>query len=199
MDKNKILNVISIIFMVFLAGIIFNIFYYKEYHAVLWICYTAILLIIVGIMRRNSSLILSQVIILAIPDLFWIIDFFAILLTGNSPFALSVYVFQDNPFIKKFIAMQHLFTVPLALYAFILINKKPSKYTPLVSLIEVSLFFFITRAFIQQNINCVYQSCANFSWGSYYPMTWFVTYFSIIILAYLILFFVFRFSNRKIS
>ncbi|MEM3074560.1 MAG: hypothetical protein QW727_01305 [Candidatus Pacearchaeota archaeon] len=193
MDKAKenfLLNFIAFFMAVFLITIIVSIIYYKNYSSIFWLCYTGIAIILIGILKRNSSLILSQVIILAIPDFLWGIDFFSIVISGDSLLNLARGFFIEERFLKKFVAIQHLFTIPLSIYSLYILKVKSSWKVLVFSFVQLEIFFWLTKYFALEraNINCVYYSCANIGWGAdIYPLAWIVTMFGFSLLVYFII------------
>lgn len=188
-SKNLILNFIGILFIILGIGAIINTIYQKELGLapIFWICYVSMILIGLGVLTKNYLLLLSQLNILAIPLIFWNIDFFYILLIGKSLFGVADYFFIPEPLIGKIITTQHIFTIPLSIYALYLIKIKEN-FAWAISFFEVSVIFFITRAISspEQNINCVFSSCMNFN-APYYPLAWFFVFFIIIFITNFIL------------
>lgn len=187
--KNIIMNFIGILFIILGVGAIINTIYHINLSLapILWLCYICIILLGIGALTKNYLLLVSQLNILAIPLLFWNIDFYYILFTGNSLLGIADYFFISGPLIGKLITLQHLFTVPLTIYALYLIKIK-SNYIWLISFLEITIVFFITRLISspEQNINCVFSPCVNFS-VPYYHLTWFVGFFIIIFITNFVL------------
>ncbi len=176
----KIQVIIGWLFILFGTAAIINTIYQGNPPQILWICYSSLILLGIGILTKNSLLTLSQMDIIMIPLIIWTIDFIFFLISGHSFFGIVDYFFQEGPLISKIITLQHLFTVPLALLA-VYITKIKTKRAWIVSFIQVSFIFLITRLLTSpaNNINCVYKSCINFSF-KHYSIMWFVTMFVII-------------------
>ena len=187
--KNRIMNFIGISFIILGVGAIINTIYHQNLGLapILWFSYISLILIGIGALTKNYLLIVSQLNIIAIPYIVWDIDFLYILFTGNSLLGIADYFFIPGPLIGKIISSQHLFTVPLAIYALYLIKIRDN-YTWLISFFEVGVVFFITRLISssEQNINCVFSPCMNFS-IPYYHLTWFISFFIIIFVTNFIL------------
>jgi len=186
--KNIILNLIGILYIILGVGAIINTIYIELGLApILWLCYIGVILIGIGFLMKNYLLVLSQLNILAIPLLFWNIDFYSILLTGNSLFGITEYFFISGPLIGKIISSQHLFTIPLAIYTIYLIKIKSNAW--LISFFQITIVFFITRLISSpdQNINCVFKSCMNIQFTGFYPLIWFIGFFVIIFVTNFIL------------
>ena len=182
--KNYILNFIGILFIILGIGAIINTLYQKELGLapILWICYISIILIGIGALTKNYLLLLSQLNILAIPLIFWNLDFFYVLFTKNSLFGITDYFFIPGPLIGKLITAQHFITIPLTIYCLYLIKIKKN-FAWAISFFQIAVVFFITRAISppEKNINCVFTSCIDFNFNiPYYPIIWFFIFFIII-------------------
>ena len=187
--------IVGILFISIIISLI-NIFTFKLYESFFWLCYTGMLIIAIGIMQKKYYLILSQIIILAIPDILWIIDFFYILFTGNSLFQLSTYFFEDRPLIAKLVSLQHLYVIPLALYTlyFFKISKLDKKKSLQFAAVQLIIFFILGMMFTTQetNINCVYELCFDISITNWlatnfpYGFAWFLVMYSMMIISYFI-------------
>lgn len=193
--KRLILNGIIIILLISLVILIINIFVFKLYSSIFWLCYTGILLIMIGIWKNKSYIVLSQIIILAIPDVLWIIDFLAILITGNSVMNLSNYFFQPRPLLAKLVSLQHLYVIPLALFALYIIKIDKAKLALRFAAVQLVVFLFLSRTFtpIEDNINCTYFTCFDLQPLNYlegilpYSFGWYGIMFLSALVVYLIL------------
>jgi hypothetical protein len=199
--KRRYNLILNLIIGIFSAVLIFAIILYISKGLtwnLLWICYPAITLITIGIFFKKSNLILSQVVILFVPDSLWIFDFIIKLVTGKSPLGMTNYFF-NNPFsLSNILTLHHFFIVPLSILAlFILKVKRNDKVFGLV-LLEL-LFFFILSYLIPQNsgINCLPIStiCTSLKFPKTipYPLIWgaveviftFLSYYLLISLPFL--------------
>ena len=144
---------------------------------ILWFSYTALLLIGIGILTKNPYLIASQVNIVFIPYLFWNVDFFYVLFTGNSLFGITDYFFQSRPLLSQIITLQHVFIIPISFLALYLMELKRKDFWKL-SVIEVAVFFFIIKILKPtENINCIFENCLPFEIQIIpYEITWFAAY-----------------------
>jgi len=163
----------------------------KYYIALLWTCYIAIPIIIIGLIKKNPYIILSQVTILALTDLLWIFDFICLILLGHTILGIkSVDIFPSQSFILKLGNLQHLVIVPLSIVALSILKVKRNYKTLLVSLAEVSILFLLTLFFVPSNqgINCVHITCIGIpiTFLPYY-LTWFLFVFGFVILSYFII------------
>lgn len=190
MKKEIILNIIGVIFLILGISAILNTLFNLEQGLapILWFSYIGLILLAIGVLRRDSYLIAAQLCILAIPYLFWNVDFFYYLFQGKSLFGIVDYFFIPGAIMGKIISSQHLFNLPLSLIAIYLIGLKRKDFWK-VAFFEVAVLFFITRIFTdyEKNVNCVYHNCANFNFGLWYPLEWFLAYFVMIIIANLII------------
>lgn len=179
MNKKIILNLIGYIFLIWgLAAIIDNILKVDTGIApVLWISYVCLIVIAIGILKRDSSLIASQVAILAIPYMFWNVDFFYQIFTKSGLWGITDYFFSPGSLTGKIIPLQHIFNVPLSLYCIHLIGLKKSNFW-IISVVQITVTFIISRIVTnyEQNVNCVYRNCANFDLGLPYIIEWFAAY-----------------------
>ena len=181
--KSITLKVLGLFFiLISIIAITYAIFNGKLYQ-LFWICYIAILLIGIGILTNNSYLIITQINILFIPLIIWNIDFSYLITTKTPLWGITDYFFVwQNSAIGKFISLQHVYTIPLALLALYFIKIK-RKDTWKISLLEITLIFILTKIFTaeQQNINCVFNSCIPLNTHLPYNFTWFICFFIIIL------------------
>jgi len=186
-EKNKriILIVLGIFFILLSIAAYANSIYRGYPGQILWFCYLVILLIGIGMLIQNSTLIVSQLNIMAVPLIIWSTDLLYVFATGNELFGIASYFLIPGPIIGKIVTSQHLFTLPLAIFALYLIKIK-RKDAWKFSFIELGIVFIVTRLITleEYNVNCVYKNCLNFNVGaaSLYPLTWFVLGFSLVIL-----------------
>lgn len=189
MNKNKKSIVIDFIgFLLFALGIsaITNSLFIENPYQIFWSCYLGLIIIGIGVVKRNSFLIMSQIYILAIPILIWDIDFLYHFILGKPLLGITDYFFREEGLnIGKIISLQHLFVIPLSIYALGKIGIKKGKDAWKMSLIQISVIF-LTVIFLtppEQNINCVFAMCgsSDFS-GTAYRITWFGIFFGTVLL-----------------
>ncbi|MGV8142069.1 MAG: hypothetical protein ACP5NS_00350 [Candidatus Pacearchaeota archaeon] len=177
--KEKVIFVIGVIFLVFGVLAIANTLAHLDegLAPILWFSYIGLILLAIGCFRRNSSLIASQLCILAIPYVIWNIDFFTYLFFGSSLWGSVDYFFTSGALLGKIISLQHIFNIPFSLFAIYLIGLKRTNFWK-ISVIEITVLFFVSRLFTTplQNVNCVYRNCASFDFGIWYPLQWFLGY-----------------------
>jgi len=189
---NKYLNhFFSLLGMIFiLLGImaIIESFISKNPLQILWFCYPCLILIGIGIFRKNTYLIISQLNILLIPIIIWNIDFFSIVFINKTIFGITDYLFQGKTaIISLIITSQHLFIIPISLltiYFKKIKNKTPWK----LSIIQITIFFIIIRLFtpIAMNINYAFypfNPIDKLIPQQYYPTFWFLIFFIMILIS----------------
>ncbi|MEX0933022.1 MAG: hypothetical protein WDZ77_02915 [Candidatus Pacearchaeota archaeon] len=174
-----ILDIIG--FTLFALGVaaVANSLFIKNPTQIFWGCYLGLLIMGIGIIKRNSFLIMSQVYILAIPMIIWDMDFLHYLILNQPLWGITDYFFLErNLDLSKAISLQHLFSIPLALYATKKIGLKRKDAWKL-SLIQITLVYIIVSLFTipEANINCVFDPCINLYFGIPYRLTWFITIF----------------------
>ena len=121
---------------------------------------------------------------------------------GQTLFGVVDYFFLPGPLLGKIISLQHLFTIPLGIYLLFLVKLKRKDAWKL-SFVTLIILFLITRIFTLEidNINCVYQSCINYSIGNgIYPFIWFaVSFLGVFITNKIIIKFLKKPKKSKIS
>lgn len=187
-QKNIILYSITILFSITFGLIIANFVYAKTYYAFFWSSYITLSIIIIGLLKKNSNIILSQLIILWIPNLFWTFDFFYMTFSGNSLFGI-VNFFPKEIFLLKLASLEHIYVIFLSLLALSILKVKKNYKILLASLVEITLIFFLTLFFApKRSINCLDLSCITVPLNflpSY--LIWFILTFSFITVSYFII------------
>jgi len=178
MKKGVALNVIGVIFLIFGIGAWVNYTLTFDLNKIFWMCYLSLIIMGIGALRKNAYVIMSQVYILALPLIIWDIDFIFRLFSGTPLFGITDYFFWGDFNFGKFIVLQHLFSVPLAIFAARNIGLE-RKDAWKVSLIQIALVYITVSSFVpkEHNINCIFTSCVNTSLGLPYPLIWFVVFF----------------------
>ncbi len=174
--KFKHLTVIGIIFIIFGILAIVNSLIQSNVNQIFWYCYFSLFFLGLGLISRDSYLIGSQINIIAFPILFWDIDFFYNLFTSNSLFGITDYFFVGGQWLGKIVSLQHLFTLPLALYAFYKIgcNRKDMWKASIFTILSILILSKILTP-SENNINCVYKSCVSFiPQVNFYLILWIV-------------------------
>ncbi|MBS3074672.1 hypothetical protein J4447_04470 [Candidatus Pacearchaeota archaeon] len=178
MSKNIILNITGVIIL--LVGVIgiFNAFYFNRIYDIFWFCYIGMILLGLGIIIRNIPLIKSQMYILLIPDVIWVIDFLVRLLSGRSFLGIVDYFFRETNVLVKIVSLQHVYLLPLVIAAVFLIGKpiRTNNKGVLISVIEITFIYLTTLIFTSpsSNVNCVYRFCSESPWTNpFYPLIWY--------------------------
>ena len=194
--ENKIKKIILYIIVVLLIlPLIEGVNYYSKlnlYQGLFWICYTALPIIIIGILLRKPTLILTQLFIIMIPDILWIIDFIGMIFTGNSLFGISKYFFEPSSLFRKLSTFQHFYTVPLSILALGIIKTNKIKIKILlISFCELMGFFILGFILPPRGINCLPNgmSCTSLHITDAipYPLFWIIVEFSFATISYLII------------
>ena len=187
-QKSAVLNFLGIFFLAIGLLAMANSFIRRDPFQVLYFCYIGLVLIGVGTLTRKSYIIMSQVYILAIPLIIWGIDFLHYLIFRSPLWGITDYFFQNLHFLPdRLITLQHLFTIPLAIYAASLIGVK-RKDAWEWSIVQITILYFVIFLFSppQLNINCVFTSCVNFisiSSAGLYSFLWFLAAISMILIS----------------
>ncbi len=187
--KERFIDFTGGLFFIFGLTAIINSFLFYGIQHVLWFCYAGLILMGIGFLKRNHLLVESQLNILSVPLIVWTIDFFYFLIFNHSLLNIVDYFFEPGPLLSKVITSQHLFTLPLAVYAIRFIPPK-SENSWKFSFIQVSIIFLISRVLTdyEQNINWVYHTSLNLGIPSnYYAGLWFVMVFIMILVTNLAL------------
>jgi hypothetical protein len=175
-----ILNIIGIIPLVIGILAVLNSLYTQNPTQILWMCYISLIIIGIGILARNSFLIMSQLYIITIPLIMWNIDFFYHLFFHSSLWGIANYFFVEKTLnLGKIISLQHIFTIPLSIYA---VSKIKLKRTDAWkwSFAQIFVVYAIISIFFppEANINCVFAPCGDFNFaGINYRIVWFAAVF----------------------
>src|SRR3989344_6323202 len=182
MKDKSLTNIIGVIFLLFGITAIINTSFEYGIKYILWFCYLGLIILGIGFLSRSKTIIESQINILAIPLLIWTFDFIYYLIFGHSLLNIVGYFFEKGPLLSKIITTQHIFTIPLAIYARKFIKSK-SKNPWIFSFIQISIIFVISRIISNyvDNLNWVYNTSLNLN-IQYYPVFWFLFMFTMIII-----------------
>jgi hypothetical protein len=199
--KDTSLLIIALVLTFFLIGAIIFYVTSKFYWGLLWFCYPALTLIIFGILLKKSDVVSIQLLIVLIPDLFWIIDFIILLLTGKPFLGVTDYFFMSSPLIRKILTIQHVFTVPLSIWALAIMKAKIKPRLIFFCICEIIGILFISYLVPSDyGINCFPNpsSCTFFQFPSGFPfgLTWITIEVSFILISYLMLHFFLNKNNR---
>ena len=203
--KNKPITFLAI-FLIFFGAFAMLYGIYRGYPSwIFWFCYISMILIGIGALRKDPLLIASQFNILFFPLLFWDIDFFLVLFSGNSYLGIAGYFFEEMLILARIISLEHLFLIPmiLCLLYLIKIKKKDILKSYIISIFQVSLIFAVMKILNANidNVNCVFENCYSFfnflvPYANY-SVLWFLVYFIMLLLSNLLLFGIFKIIYRK--
>ncbi|MCW8965711.1 MAG: hypothetical protein OQK82_03355 [Candidatus Pacearchaeota archaeon] len=179
--KEIFLNFIGVFFLLIGILAIQSSLYKQTPTQILYMCYIGLILIGGGILTRNSFIVLSQIYILVLPLLVWDIDFLYQLIVGSPLFGITDYFFAVGGIsLDKVITLQHLFTIPVSIYAVKLIGVKRYDAWKL-SFVQITFVYILVNLVSspELNVNCVFYSCVSFLPSYYYyNVLWFVMIFS---------------------
>ncbi len=198
--KSIFLIVLGIYFILLgIFAIIFSL-YNNNPSQILYACYVGLILIGIGMLTKRSSIILSQVYLLTIPIMIWDIDFFHWIIFKGPLWGITNYFFSTTPSILgNFISLQHLYLVPLSIYALTLIGVK-RKDAWKWSLLELVIIFIavMTLSLPALNVDCVFHPCMNINFGIPYSIVWFLISFIMVgVTAIILNFFLWPRKNRR--
>lgn len=188
-QKKYILTIFGSLLLILGILAIFNSLRAGNPSQIIWMCYISLLLMGFGILKRNTFLIMSQVYILTIPLIVWNLDFFNWIIFDRALFGITDYFFVERAFsLGKVVSMQHVFSIPLAIFATYLIGRKRNDEWKF-SLIQTTIIFFVSFLFTAPslNVNCVFTRCIEISLGFPHQINWFILYFTMILLTAFIL------------
>lgn len=178
MEKRDIyiLRVLGLfLFFVSLVSIL-NSFRYASYSSLLWFSNLAVLLIGAGLLFRSSFLIASQVSIIFIPHLIWIVDLIYRIVFSRSLWGYTDYLFLSTDMLANFVSFSHIFIIPIWFYALFVLKIKKNNFW-IISLVQIVLVYFLTRLFTNpdNNLNCVFENCFSLfpTLFNSYTFTWF--------------------------
>jgi hypothetical protein len=177
--KNYLLDVFGVIFIVLgITAIINSVILTDNASQILWLCYFGLVIIGSGMIMKNDLMILSQLNILTFPLIFWNIDFLYYLFTSSSLWGITDYMFIYSTItLGKLISLQHLFTIPLSIYALYLI-KINNRKSWIWSFAQMIIIYIFVVSFTNPiyNINCVFKPCLDYF--LYVPLPYIITWFA---------------------
>ena len=171
-----LLNSLALFFLIYGTFAMDYAVYRGQPSWIFWICYVGGVILGFGVFFRHSPLIASQLYILTVPVLIWLIDFLSRLVSNQHLFGTTRYFFEELLWPARLISLGHFVVVPLGYFAFWLIGGKV-RGAWIFSLVQISLLYVIGRLWsdASQNVNCVFQSCFPYvPDGEWYPVFWFM-------------------------
>ncbi len=168
--KERVLDILGLIFIVLgLISVISHVFFGNWRYAV-WFCNHAMIIAGIAVLCRNRFWLTAMLNWALIPVGIWTIDFISALIFGYFPFGITQYMFEEP---VQIISLQHLFTVPLMLYAMHLLGK-PARRAWVGTTIHGIIIWIISYFFItpDYNVNCAHHACTLLKWLPYYVVLW---------------------------
>jgi len=148
-----------------------------------WFCNHTPMILAIGFFLKDKNIIKSIINVGFIAQFFWGLDLVYSLITQNSLFDITPYVFQHQGFSIIVPPLVHLFSTNLALI--ITIKEKPTKKTLLYSLIYTITLYLVTLILTNpiDNVNCIHEICVFRSFTPLnYNLLWVPLVFLLIIL-----------------
>jgi len=178
MNKNLVLYILGAVYLFLGALSIIHGFDAAGLANIFWISYSSLLILGIGFLKKDDFLIAGMLNVITIPFLIWSVDFIYYFITNSPLWGITDYFFEiERTHLAQFITLQHLFTIPIGIFALFLVGLKRKdawKFS-----IGYTLFIFLFSFLLSnpgQNINCVYESCFPFSFGFIYQIEWFIGY-----------------------
>ena len=188
-NKSIYLDLIGILFLCLgILSVINSIFILHNPNQLLWFCYWGLIIAGIGMITRNDFLIASQLNILIVPFIIWNIDFFYNLIIRLPLLGLTDYFFISAWNLGKVLSLQHIITVPLALFGLYKIGIK-RKDAWKMSIIQIVLFYLLTILITSplQNVNCAFRACGNIQIAQGYPFMLLGVFIAVILLTNLVI------------
>lgn len=183
-NKNTLLNAIGISLIIFF--IIRTIFLINEgsFTDIFWLCNHAPLILGIAILFRSGFWITAEISFVFAGVFIWVADYFSKILFNIHVFGSTSYLFPiTNQGFFYVTSLIHLFSLPLALWALFLINKKePSAWKGAV-IHAIVLIPFAVYFREQYNLNCFLEPCISWIPDFYlYPVMAFIGYFILFVI-----------------
>lgn len=180
--KETILNVLGWIFLFLgLASITWYVKFQNWRYAV-WFCNHSMIIAGIAVLCRNRFWLTAMLNWSLIPVTAWVVDFLCKIIFGIHLLGITEYMFTGS-FWMHLISLQHLFTVPLMLFALHLLGK-PAPLAWIGTTIHGTILWLISYFLItpDYNINCAHHACVTMNWLPDYVVMWpivaFVMFFS---------------------
>lgn len=149
--------------------------YTGSYASLFWLCYIGLILMGIGALIKSGDLLMSQIAILTLPAIIWGVDFAYQIIFKQPLFGITNYFFaSDYSLLQKIISLQHIFAIPLALYALSIIKLREIDMW-IWAFGEAVIVYVLTLMFTNKIYNVNYVSSAPFlvaDFGNYYPFLW---------------------------
>ncbi len=131
----------------------------QDWRYAVWFCNHAMIIVGIAVLNRNRFWLTAMLNWALVPVSLWVIDFVGKLVFGVYIFKITEYMFVE-PWWRHFLGFQHLFTIPLMLYALYLLGK-PMKNAWVGTAFHGAVLWIISYFLItpDYNINCAHTSC----------------------------------------
>ena len=177
-DKTKkvLLIVIGIIFLAYGLFAMGYAIYRGKPDWIFWACYVVMVIIGIGAFMRRGYLIAVGLNVVATYLIVWDIDFLYQLIFNKPLWGITNYFFKELLTPARIISFEHLFLVPLGLFAIYLAGLKRKdhwKISIIAAVAVIGATLLLTNPIY--NVNCAFESCLPiFSNVPYYPLIWMI-------------------------
>lgn len=184
--KLWLVNTLGLFFLAYGVFAVDYAIYRDEPSWAFWICYVGMVLIGIGLLIRNSKLVISQLYLLTVPLIIWLADFMSKIVTGEHWLGVTDYFFKELLLPARIISLEHFIVLPLGYFGFWLLGGE-RKGAWVISLVELTIIYLIVRFITDpiQNVNCVFESCFPYVvTDSFYPLRWFGLGFGVVLIGW---------------
>ncbi len=170
--KERILDILGWIFLLLGIASVCGHLVFQNWRYAIWFCNHAMIITGLAVIYRNRFWLTAMLNWAVIPVSIWTLDFIVRVVFGVFIFGVTTYMFEGSVW-NNLMSLQHLFTVPLMLYAMHLL-KKPAKWAWLGTTAHGIILWIISYYFItpDYNVNCVHSACTLLNGLPYYVTLW---------------------------
>jgi hypothetical protein len=171
-QKERILDALGWFFIV--LGITTAGWYvlFSRWQYAFWFCNHAMIIAGIALLKRNKFWTTATLNWALVPVSMWVIDFAGKVLFDAHVLGITEYMFI-GPWWGRILSLQHLFTVPLLLYALQLLGAADKNAwlgtTAHGAILWLISYFIITPDY---NVNCAHEACQSWLRGEYYVVLW---------------------------
>ena len=175
-DKTKtiLLIIIGIIFLVYGLFAMGYAIYRGKPDWIFWACYVVMVIMGIASFMRSGYLIAAGLSVVATYLITLDVDFLYQLIFGKPLWGITNYFFKELFLAARLISLEHLFLVPLGLFAIYLTGLKRKdhwKISIMATMAIMGATLLLTNP--SYNVNCAFISCIPvFSNVPYYSLTW---------------------------
>lgn len=164
LDKKKVMILIGILFFViWILDFLIKSKFYNE-HLYLWFCSLSLLILSLGFLLRNSTILLTVLPIIILVQLPWTLDFF-LMSIGLPPTGIGGNDSFSYGKIDFYMTLRHFINIPLILLGLKWIKKPASKYFYVYTILILASLGAIHLIFPYNHLNCIDASCISFNLG----------------------------------